>query len=377
MTEWRERPGGAVGRIQPHRWRRISASVLLKTHVAALGGGAVAAWVGTPLPFMIGALVTVAVLGLSGVPTATHRRCRDGGILVLMTGIGLGFTPTAAATAIEQLGLILAAGVITVAIGCAIVPLLAHLAGIDRRTAFFCAVPGGAAEMSIMGERHGAAAAPIAMSQLMRIVTLVLVLPPALTMAGVQGDGVPGGSLDVPFHLGGLIVTLILALLLSTFLRQLGLSSGFLLGPMAIGVGFALSGNAMSSVPTEVMQGAQVLMGAYLGAQFQPEVMRSMRRFMPAAALSVVLLAGACFALGAGLHWLNGERMPTMLLATAPGSVTEMSITADVLGLNTPLVTAYHLLRIFIVLVLTPPAFAVMQAFGMAGPHDAVAEPAE
>lgn len=377
MRRWARRTGTALARALPHRLRGATATVLVRTHCLALLGGLIAAWLGTPLPFMIGALVMVAAVGLGGVPTATHRRIRDIGIVVLMTGIGLGFTSVAAAAAIDQLGLILLAGLLTVVIGCAMAPMLAQLAGIDRRTAFFCAVPGGPAEMSILGERHGADAAPIAISQLMRIVTLVLVLPPALTFAGIRGDGVPGGVADLPIELGGVIVTLAVSFMISHFLRKIGVNSGFVIGPMLVGAGLALSGNALSAIPVPLMQAGQVLMGAYLGAQFQPEVMRTMRRFMPAAALSVALLAGSCAVLGVVLHWLNGERLPTMVLATAPGSVTEMSITADALGFNTPLVTAYHLLRILIVLTLTPAAFAIMQRIGLADTGVQAARPAE
>lgn len=345
---------------------RHDGRALLRTHLVALAGGAAAAWIGAPLPYMIGALVSVACVGMTGVPTATDRRIRDVGVVVLMTGIGLGFTPVAAAAAIDQLGLIVLAALMTVVIGCALAPLLARLARIDQRTAFFCAVPGGPAEMSLMGERHGALAAPIAISQLLRIVALVLVLPPVLTFAGVRGGGAPVGQSPEAVHAGGVIVILALSFTLSRFLRRLGVASGFLIAPMAVGAGLGLSQTSPTAMPAILMQGAQLLMGAFLGAQFQPVVMQRLRRFMPAALVSVALLTTSCAALGLALHWANGEPIPTMLLATAPGSVTEMSVTADALGVNAPLVTAYHLLRILVILLLTPIAFALMRAAGLA-----------
>jgi hypothetical protein len=362
-----DRPGGrGLRRPWMRRVLRTGSGMRLAlTHAAALAGALAAYGLGAPLPFMIGALVAIAALGLAGVRTATHRLCRNGGLAVLMTGIGLGFTPAAAAEAADQLPLILAAAALTVALGCAIAPLLSTLAGIDRRTAFFCAVPGGPAEMSLMGERHGADAAPVAISQLLRIVALVLVLPPALTAAGVAGAGSTAAPGPAETHLAGLFVTIALSLYLGFFLRWLGLSTGFLFGPMLVGLGFGLTGAAPSAVPQSLMQAAQVVMGAYLGAQFQPEIVRAIRRFLPAAALSVALLAGSCAALGVALHWINGASIPTMLLATAPGSVTEMSITAAALGLDTALVTAFHLPRIVLVLLLVAPTFAGMRRLGL------------
>jgi uncharacterized membrane protein AbrB (regulator of aidB expression) len=42
----------------------------------------------------------------------------------------------------------------------------------------------------------------------------------------------------------------------------------------------------------------------------------------------------------------------TMILATVPGGVAEMSLTAKVLQLGVPIVTSFHMLR-FVMLVLT------------------------
>jgi uncharacterized membrane protein AbrB (regulator of aidB expression) len=44
-------------------------------------------------------------------------------------------------------------------------------------------------------------------------------------------------------------------------------------------------------------------------------------------------------------------------LATAPGGVAEMAITAEVLNLGVPLITAFHLLRVVFVVTLSGPIF--------------------
>jgi uncharacterized protein len=43
-----------------------------------------------------------------------------------------------------------------------------------------------------------------------------------------------------------------------------------------------------------------------------------------------------------------------MVLSTAPGSVTEMALTAKILQEGLAVVTAFHLLRIFIILPFAP-----------------------
>ena len=49
--------------------------------------------------------------------------------------------------------------------------------------------------------------------------------------------------------------------------------------------------------------------------------------------------------------------MTTLLLATSPGGIAEMCITAKVLELGVPAVTAFHVVRYVAVLVLTAPIY--------------------
>jgi len=50
---------------------------------------------------------------------------------------------------------------------------------------------------------------------------------------------------------------------------------------------------------------------------------------------------------------------PTLVLALAPGGIAEMCITAKVLQLGVPLVTAAHVVRVLILITTTRPSFRV------------------
>ena len=54
---------------------------------------------------------------------------------------------------------------------------------------------------------------------------------------------------------------------------------------------------------------------------------------------------------------LGATACPTLLLATAPGGIAEMCLTARTLRLGVPLVTAFHVLRLVLLLVLAPTVF--------------------
>ena len=67
------------------------------------------------------------------------------------------------------------------------------------------------------------------------------------------------------------------------------------------------------------------------------------------------MLASALFALV--ISALTELHPATLILATAPGGIAEMSITAKVLELGVPLVTAFHVSRVVILLTCTAPLF--------------------
>ena len=63
------------------------------------------------------------------------------------------------------------------------------------------------------------------------------------------------------------------------------------------------------------------------------------------------------FAFAALLGLVAEVPLPTLALATAPGGVSEMCITAKVLQLGVPVVTAFQVCRLVAVLVLAEPVY--------------------
>jgi membrane AbrB-like protein len=145
-------------------------------------------------------------------------------------------------------------------------------------------------------------------------------------------------------------------------LVRLGVRAGWMLGPLALTAALTASGVVLSGVPPWLSALAQVMLGASLGAAFGRESIRPLRRFLPHAVAQVLLLMAACAVAGATLAWAFGAPLGAMLLGTAPGGVAEMSLTGKVLGMDVALIVTLHVTRIFLVTVLTPPAFRLLHA---------------
>jgi uncharacterized membrane protein AbrB (regulator of aidB expression) len=68
-------------------------------------------------------------------------------------------------------------------------------------------------------------------------------------------------------------------------------------------------------------------------------------------------MVGVCAAFAWALAWGTGLHPATLILGTSPGGIAEMAITAKVLQLGVPVVTAFQVCRLVAVLVLVEPMF--------------------
>ena len=58
---------------------------------------------------------------------------------------------------------------------------------------------------------------------------------------------------------------------------------------------------------------------------------------------------------------MSGIDPATAILATSPGGITEMSLTAKTLQLGVPIVTAFHVTRMAALVILVGPLFRFAQ----------------
>lgn len=130
-----------------------------------------------------------------------------------------------------------------------------------------------------------------------------------------------------------------------------------MLGALAVAIPLTVAEVNLSAVPRWLTNGAQLLLGCALGARFERSFLRRAPRFVGAVVLSVAgaMVLSAVF--GWALAAITGLHPGTLVLATAPGGIAEMSITAKVLELGVPVVTAFHVARVVLLLTCTAPLF--------------------
>src|SRR5687767_14466393 len=170
--------------------------------------GALFAQLRLPLPWMIGPLVAMAACNFGGAGLRAPRGGRALAQIVVGTALGLYFTPLVAREVLQYWPLLFATGAIALLLGVLGGWVLQRVSGTDRVTAFFASVPGGAAEMTLLGERYQARPDRVAIAQSLRIVAVVVIVPFALTYSGAHGTDsyVPAPQ---PLHWPGLLALLV------------------------------------------------------------------------------------------------------------------------------------------------------------------------
>jgi membrane AbrB-like protein len=326
-------------------------------------GGAVCAWLRTPLPWMIGSMLAMAAVQMAGAGFEPLPGGRDAGMVVIGVTLGLYFTAPVVHEVATYWPWFAALGLAAIGFGTVSALVLAKLSGTDRATAYFGSMPGGASEMAIMGEDFGAAPDRVAFAHSMRMLLVVTVFPVGITLAGFSATE-EYRPVVVDFDAGGLAILLAIAAAAGWLARRIRLPTAYMMGPLAVTIALTVSGIALSSVPTALTNAAQVLLGCTLGARFDRSFLAAAPRFVGALVVSVAITLGLAALVGWAIALGSGAYLGSALLAAAPGGIAEMSITAKVLRIGVAFVTAAHVVRYVIVVLLTVPVFRALRRSG-------------
>lgn len=328
--------------------------------IVCLAGAALFVSLGTVLPWMLGPMVAMAAASMMGLPVSRPPGSLPAGQLIIGAALGLYFTAPVLDQLVTYAPYIMAGSIFAFMLGIVCALVLKRLAGCDFRTAFFASLPGGAVEMSVLSDRFGGRADWVAAAHALRIILVVLTVPPLLTWSGVHGAETAAPAIT-EVRYAGLAVILAIALGAAFVLRLLNTPNGWVIGPLLAMITLTGLGIELSALPRWMINAAQLLIGCGLGSRFNAGFFRAAPRFLASVAVTVFLAIVLAALFACALAAVSGINLPTAILATAPGGVAEMSITAKVLQFGVPIVTAFHVSRMAILVLGTAPLFALGQ----------------
>lgn len=324
------------------------------TPLVGLAGGYLASQIGWPLPWMVGSLLAIILVRcLTPWQLAEIPGGRKGGQWVVGIGIGLHFTPQVMEQVLSHFGLIFCGALVT-SLSSVVGVWLLRRTGEDRATAFFSSMPGGSGEMVNLGARNGAVLSRVAAGQSLRVLTVVLCVPAAFKY--LLGEGTPSqhaSSVDWQW----LALLFPAGALLAWFWQRLRQPNPWLFGPLLLSATASIAWDLHIGLPDGASQLGQWLIGSGLGCHFNREFFRRAPSFMGRTLIATALTMLMAGLAALGLSVLTRLDLRSLTLGMMPGGIAEMSLTAEVLQLSVPLVTAMQVMRLLFVLFLAEPLF--------------------
>jgi membrane AbrB-like protein len=297
---------------------------------------------------MIGPMIAVAAFSLMSFRLCAVPYGRQMGQVILGSAVSLYFTPTVLAALAANLPAIGAATVSVFVVGALGALTLSRASGVDGKSTFFASIPGGAMAMAVLAERYGAQVAPVAVAHSLRVSIVVILIPLALAYGGIPLVAAAYRP-DVPLDYRILAAWLALGFVLGEVSERLRLQNGYLLAPIFFGAALTASGVQLSAVPHWMTDFAQLMFGLVLGVRYERAFFARYRLFIPFALLNAFFIVIASVAAAAILSWAFNLPIATMILATSPGGLAEMTMTAQALQISVPLVVAFHFFRVVVV----------------------------
>ena len=332
--------------------------------IVAAAGGLIAREIGSPLPWLIGAMCATAATLLLGVRPfgqefAFPQQPRTAFIAIIGIAIGGSADPGMWAEATRYWMSMLA---IPVFIGLAQVvnyQFFRRVAGYDTATAYYCATPGGLIESVQLGEEAGGDAALLTVQHFSRITITVVSVPFIyLILRGEAVGSAAGVSLDhdVPIGVFDVIVLVACGAIGVLGGRKIGLPAGIITGPILMSVLVHGLGITAAQPPDWLISVAQVVVGVGLAMRFRGLPPSALTRGMAYGAVTVAIMLSLGGVLAGVLSALGAQSFQVLFMCFAPGGVVEMGLIALSLGVSPLIVTFHHILRILVTVVAVPMA---------------------
>jgi len=345
-----------INKQQPPLERAGFKPIALSLGVGALGGGLMAL-LHVPLAWMLGPMIFNIAASVRGVPVLIPHGIRVGVLCVIGVFLGGSFTPELLSRATDW--------AFSLSLMVMFVPLITFVAseyfrraaGFDRATAVFSGAPGTLTAMVIIGGESGADERMIALTQGLRVVIVVILMPmivtAALATAMHEGSVLPEGGPFTWTEAAWLAAAGGVGFLVA---RLFKLPAAAMTGAMAASTALYLGGVVTYRPPDALLWLALWILGSAIGSRFSTVTAETFFRVSKhaVAATSLIIAVSALFALAAS--WLTDTPYLTALLSFTPGGVAEMCLIAIAFDVDPAFVAVHHLARIAILITCVPLA---------------------
>ncbi|WP_229779265.1 AbrB family transcriptional regulator [Pseudomonas matsuisoli] len=299
---------------------------------------------------MLGPLVGNLIASIRGFAVGVPESLRLAFLGVLGLILGAQVSPDLAARLLDWP---VSAVLLLIGVGCSTAACASwyRRTGFDPVSAWFASAPGAMTAMITMGEACGGDPRKIAISQSLRVVLVLLILPPLFWFQ--QGAGSVGANDASQKDASALYLLLLLPLLIGIG-RRCRLPTPALLAPLLLSASLSATDTAHFVLPNWTQNGMLLVLGCAIGSRFQGMSRTLLAHHLYGASIATLisLLVLAVFA--EAIHQVVGVSRAVAILAVAPGGIGELAILAVALDLDPTFVAFHHLLRLVVLMFFAP-----------------------
>jgi membrane AbrB-like protein len=339
--------------------RSLIGQTLLTVVIGATGVAAFWA-IHLPLPFLFGPMAACLLAALLRAPLRGFGQVSIGARSILGVAIGASLTPDLLDRLPEMLASLAIVPVYIASIALIGIPFFERVCGFDRKTAFYAAMPGGAADMTLFGQQAGANLRQLSLVHVTRLLVIMVVAP--IVMVKFYGANLshPVGEPAAALPVSELLMMIGAAVLGWKGGERIGLFGSAIIGPLVVAAVLSLAGLLHARPPKEALLAAQFLIGTGIGVSYVGVTFRELRETIVGGATFVLILA-LLAAAATEIVTLSGLAPPTEgFLAFTPGGQAEMAMLAILSGADLGFVIAHHLVRVMLVILGAPILFRVL-----------------
>ncbi len=340
---------------------------IILTLTFAFTGGAIAALLNAPIPWLLGSLLLTAVVAGAGIKLHQLSSNIEKWMRVLIgTTLGVSVADSIGSFNVQSLLAITASVASVVLLVLTGSRFFKRFLTMSRGEAFLCSLPGGLSFMMALASDKRVASEGsrprIALVHTVRVVSLVLFV--SLIAFFIRTESSRGAFAD--WFLQGLTphpqMLLLVVLVLSGGLlaNTLSIPGGHVTLPLVLSSVAYATGIVELPMPQIVITVAMLTFGSILGC----ELGTGPRHEYPRLVIGSVVYTAAAFVIG-GLFALLFSRTAnlgflTLFLALAPGGIAEVALIALSLGLDVGLIALVHLCRFLFIMLVGPLGLRVI-----------------
>ncbi|MDR2739329.1 MAG: AbrB family transcriptional regulator [Treponema sp.] len=309
-----------------------------------------------PAPAILGSLVFLGAAGVFGITFTLPPLLRP--ILSVILGIILGLRFN-----LKNKGIL--KEILLVSLWLSGLTVLAALAlsalKVDPVTALFAATPGGLTEMTLVSMSFKTDPFAVALLQMSRMMLTVILIPflSRMVKGKLPRPGI-GDTANTEKHRSrplikiDWVVLAILSVLSAWLLGMIHVPASNMIGPMLTVGAYTYIRRLKARINGIFQNIVQVGVGGMVGLTVTRESILSLPSYiLPIVCLNIIIVGG-CFILAYILCKISRWDMTTCLIATAPGGLSPMILLAIEMGADADRVVVFQVLRMVLVLLLTP-----------------------